>query len=196
MMSTFLVFVLLAVCAFMGYKLYFKSTHVKDKEQFSTEDDDDIVDVAAAYKRIRKEVASPEDIRRIMKKMRKERSDEPDGIIRREMIEEKEAAEELKKFRESRPDEPAVFDIPEETAAEKPSPLKQPPPVARNERPEVRGVDERVLQKIEDELESIANRVDGLIDELSVMRRRRDPRESEMHIDEPVYESFVPYHPV
>ena len=159
-----------------------KKSRKPGKEKFEAEkekdDGDDIVEVAAAFRRAKGTNPTTDQVREIMKTMRRTGETAEEVVGRYEEEEEEEEEEEP-------PPPPNPKPRPEQPPSKPPAGQKTPAPMAD-------AMEASVLRRIEDELESVVNRIDGLLEEIQAMRGRRV---SGPLTDETV-ESFVPYHPV
>eukprot|EP00873_Tetraselmis_striata_P043824 jgi/Tetstr1/464088/TSEL_008893.t1 len=181
------------------------------RERFETEGDgtdgadgDEIVEVADAYRRLKGGSPSTSDVRRVMRTMRVS-GDSASDVIMREL----KADEGLESDTDE--DEPIEAAMP---LPPPPQPRQQPKPKQqqqqqqqqpkqqkqqrqqqqepKQQQPMMDAMDASMLRRVEDELEGVVNRIDGLLEEIQAMKGRQV---SGPLSDETV-ESFVPYHPV
>lgn len=181
----------------------------KTERASSTNDgDDEIVEVAAAYRRVKGKSPSTGDVKRVMKAMRRTGDSAADVIKReaeRDRADEAYEADEEDRLRGSRADvhddeatddeatdddEPADDDLARRTMPKPEAPLKRTKP--RSPSPALDAMDYSMLRRVEDELESMVNRIDGLLEEIQSMKGRTVSGP----LSEDTVESFVPYHPV
>lgn len=188
-------------------------TGMSRRERFQTEgrDDDDEDDAGTAerdendeidrvyttYKRLNDGIApSPDQVRSVMREMRKS-GDSASDVIKRVVGRDSIAMREEEMMAAARDD----------VARTPPPAMKQDIRLdqaqgarysgggAPDQRPQpaMDAMDASMLRRVEDELESVVNRIDGLLEEISAMKGRQV---SGPLSDNATIESFVPYHPV
>ena len=160
----------------------------KPREKFEAEKDkddgDDIVEVAAAFRRAKGTNPTTDQVREIMKIMRRTGETAQEVIDRFEEEEEEE---------DKPPPPPPTKPKPDDDHKPKPNPKPIPaPPPSKPAAPMMDAMEASVLRRIEDELESVVNRIDGLLEEIQAVKGRRISGP----LTEETVESFVPYHPV
>lgn len=181
---------LLAAMLLVGGTLFAVAVHRKwneerpsdqPRERFraeSADSDDEIVAVADAYMKQRGSGPSTSEVRRAIKAMRRDGEPAAD-VVERQLRQGDPATPPRREPRE--PDEP---DARPEEAAE--------PPPPRRPQPAADALDNSMLRRVEDELESMVNRIDGLLEEIQALRGRQISGP----LTEDSVETFVPYHPV
>ena len=183
---------LVALGAFAATQYNKMSDGSEKKEKFETEkadaDDEEnaeIDSVASAYMRIKGKAPLPSDVRRVMKTMRRLNVSSPDEVIRQEMGKERMDSS-----------APAADDSEDEdNEEEEPQPPAPPPRQVKPPAPKQRidPVQESVMMKrIEDELETIVNKIDGMLEEIQAAKNRR----VNGPLQDDAVETFVPYFPV
>lgn len=192
-----------AIFAVVIYKKHFaggSESSNSSKEKFENETDssrdstdDKIVEVAAAFRRIKGKSPSTGDVRRIMKSMRKS-GDSASDVIKREVEMDKEDTGILETPVDSNGD--TDIDTDDETDEEEEqvprAATRKPTEKVKTRSPAMDAMDTNMMRRVEDELEGMVNRIDGLLEEIQAMKGRQ----MSSPLTEDMVESFVPYHPV
>ena len=189
-----------AIFAVVIYKKHFADGgEGGSKEEFESEkvgdpSDDKIVEVADAYRRIKGKSPSTADVRRVMKAMRKSGGTASD-VVKREVEmdkagdgDEDDDGNERKGGRDAETDDDDDDDEDNDEEEPEDMPVKK----YKNRSPAMDAMDTSMMRRIEDELEGMVNRIDGLLEEIQAMKGRQVSGP----LTEDSVESFVPYHPV